>query len=67
MLDPPPITDELWVKVPPDAQAAIAAAFLAVRQRVDELETRVRGADADGRRDLPATGSQRPGLPEHVL
>jgi transposase len=32
MIDPPPIPEELWAKVPPDAQAAIAAAFLAMRQ-----------------------------------
>ncbi len=41
MPNPLPILDELWANVPPDAQAAIAAVFLAMRQRVDEPETRV--------------------------
>jgi hypothetical protein len=36
--NPLPIPDELWDKVPPDAQAAIAAAFLAMQQRISDLE-----------------------------
>ena len=58
MLDSPPIPDELWAKVPPDAQAAIAIAFLAMRQRVDELETRVR--DLEARLRLDSTNSSKP-------
>ena len=58
MIDPPPIPDELWAKVPPDAQAAIAAVFLAMRQRVDELETRV--GDLEARLKLNSTNSSKP-------
>jgi transposase len=58
MTDPLPIPDELWAKVPPDAQAAIAAIFLAMRQRVDELETRVR--DLEARLQLNSTNSSKP-------
>jgi transposase len=58
MIDPPPIPDELWAKVPPDAQAAIAAVFLAMRQRVDELETRV--GDLEARLKLNSTNSSNP-------
>jgi transposase len=58
MIDPLPIPDELWAKVPPDARAAIAAVFLAMRQRVDELETRVR--DLEARLKLNSTNSSKP-------
>jgi transposase len=58
MIDPLPIPEELWAKVPPDAQAAIAAAFLAMRQRVDELETRV--GDLEARLQLNSTNSSKP-------
>jgi transposase len=58
MIDPLPIPEELWAKVPPDAQAAIAAVFLAMRQRVDELETRVR--DLEARLQLNSTNSSKP-------
>jgi transposase len=58
MIDPPPIPDELWAKVPPDAQAAIAAVFLAMRQRGDALETRVR--DLEARLQLNSTNSSKP-------
>src|SRR3954468_11148484 len=58
MLNPLPIPDELWAKVPPDAQAAIAAVFLAMRQRVDELETRV--GDLEARLKLNSTNSSKP-------
>jgi transposase len=40
MTDPLPIPDELRAEVPPDAQEAIAAVFLATRERVNELEAR---------------------------
>jgi transposase len=58
MIVPLPIPDDLWTQVPPDAQAAIAAAFLAMRQRVDELETRVR--DLEARLKLNSTNSSKP-------
>ncbi len=58
MTAPLPISDELWAKVPPGAQAAIAAVFLAMRQRVDELETRVR--DLEARLKLNSTNSSKP-------
>ena len=45
-------------KVPTDAQAAIAAVFLATGQRVDELETRVR--DLEARLKLNSTNSSKP-------
>jgi transposase len=58
MIDPLPIPDELWAKVPPDAQAAIAAVFLAIRQRVDELEARTH--DLEARLKLNSTNSSKP-------
>src|SRR5215210_6318636 len=58
MIDPLPIPDELWAKVPPDAQAAIAAVFLAMRQRGDGLETRV--GDIEARLKLNSTNSSQP-------
>jgi transposase len=58
MIDPLPIPDELWATVPPDAQAAIAAVFMAMRQRGDELETRVR--DLEARLKLNSTNSSKP-------
>jgi transposase len=58
MIDPLPISEELWAKVPPDAQAALAAAFLAMRQRVEELETRL--GDFEARLKLNSTNSSRP-------
>ncbi len=58
MIDPLPIPEELWAKVPPDAQAALAAAFLAMRQRVEELETRL--GDLEARLKLNSTNSSKP-------
>jgi transposase len=58
MLDPLPIPDELWAKVPPDAQVALAAVFRAMQQRVNELETRVR--DLEARLQLNSTNSSKP-------
>src|SRR3954471_10297326 len=58
MIDPLPIPDELWARVPPDAQAALATAFLAMRQRVEELETRVH--DLEARLKLNSTNSSKP-------
>lgn len=58
MINPLPIPDELWAKVPPDAQAAIAALFLAMTQRTEQLEARVR--DLEARLKLNSTNSSRP-------
>ena len=58
MTNPLPIPDELWAKVPPGAQAAIAAVFLAMEQRVIELETRV--GDLEARLKLNSTNSSKP-------
>jgi transposase len=58
MTNPLPIPDELWTKVPPDAQAALAAVFLAMQQRIVDLETRVR--DLEARLQLNSTNSSKP-------
>jgi transposase len=58
MIDPLPIPEELWADVPPGAQAALAAVFLAMRRHVDELETRVR--DLEARLKLNSTNSSKP-------
>src|SRR5215210_457529 len=58
MIDPLPIPDELWAEVPPEAQAALAAVFLAMRQRVEQLETRVH--DLEARLKLNSTNSSKP-------
>ncbi len=58
MTNPLPIPDELWAKVPPDAQAAIAPLFLAMEQRTDQLETRVR--DLEARLKLNSSNSSKP-------
>jgi transposase len=58
MIDPLPIPDELWAKVPPDAKAAIVAILLAMQQRVNELETRVR--DLEARLKLNSNNSSKP-------
>lgn len=58
MTNPLPIPDELWNKVPPDAQAAIAALFLVLTQRIGELEARVR--DLEARLKLNSTNSSKP-------
>jgi hypothetical protein len=48
----------------PEARGDLASDQRGHRQRTGES---VRGADADGGGDLPATGAQRPGLPDVVL
>jgi len=58
MIHPLPIPDELWSKVPPDSQAAIAALFVAVQQRTHELETRL--GDLEARLKLNSTNSHKP-------
>ena len=54
----PPIPGPLWDTVPPDAQAALLAAFDALRQQVDQLERRVR--DLEARLQLNSTDSSKP-------
>jgi transposase len=58
MTDPLPIPDELWNKVPADAQAAVAAVFLAMQQRINELEGRLH--DLEVRLKLNSTNSSKP-------
>ena len=58
MTNPLPIPDERWAEVPRDAQATIAAVFLAMQDRADELEVRVR--DLEGRLKLNSTNSSKP-------
>jgi transposase len=58
MIDPLPIPDELWARVPPDAQTALALVFVAMQQRADELETRAR--DLEARLKLNSTNSSKP-------
>src|SRR5271165_2303500 len=58
MNSPLPIPDELWNKIPAAAQAAVAAVFLAMQQRITELATRVR--DLEARLRLNSTNSSKP-------
>jgi transposase len=58
MIDPLPIPDELWNKIPADAQAAVAAVFLAMQQRISDLEAKVR--DLEARLKLNSTNSSKP-------
>jgi hypothetical protein len=37
----PPIPEPLWATVPPEAQAALLAAFASLERRVAELEARL--------------------------
>ena len=61
MIDPLPVPEDLWAKVPSDAQAAIAAVFLAMKRRVDEPLTRV--GDLEARLKLDSTNSSKPPRP----
>ncbi|APW60080.1 IS66 family transposase [Paludisphaera borealis] len=58
MTNAPPIPEELWSKVPPDAQAAVAAVFLATQRRIDVLERRI--ADLEARLNQNSTNSSKP-------
>jgi transposase len=58
MTNPLPISDELWNKIPPDSQAAVAPVFLSMEQRIADLEARVR--DMEPRRKLNSTNSSKP-------
>jgi transposase len=61
MTSPLPIPDDLWGTVPPDAQAAIAAVFVAMQQRHADLDARVR--DLEARLKLNSTNSSKPPRP----
>jgi transposase len=58
MTNPLPIPDALWAEVPPDAQAATAAVFVAMQQRITALEARV--CDLEARLKLNSTNSSKP-------
>jgi transposase len=54
----PPISESLWNTIPKDAQAALLVAFAADRDRIAELERRVR--DLEARLKLNSTNSSKP-------
>lgn len=58
MINPLPIPDELWGEVPPDSQAAIAVAFQAMQQQINDLEVRLH--DLEARLKLNSTNSSQP-------
>jgi transposase len=58
MILPPPIPESLWNTVPPDAPAALLAAWDSDQQRIAELERRVR--DLEARLKLNSTNSSTP-------
>src|SRR5512146_3182425 len=58
MIDPLPISEALWNTVPPAAQAALLAVLAVDRQRIHELEQRVR--DLEARLKLNSTNSSKP-------
>ena len=58
MILPPPIPETLWNTVPPDAQAALLAVVNSDRQRIAEVEQRVR--DLEARLKLNSTNSSKP-------
>jgi transposase len=47
----PPISESLWNTVPPEAQAALRVAFVALERRIAELEARL---------NLNSTNSSKP-------
>jgi transposase len=53
-----PIPDELWKKIPPDLQAAVAAVIFAMQQQISDLDVRVR--DLEARLKLNSTNSSKP-------
>src|SRR5262245_32124228 len=54
----PPIPESLWNTVPPDARAALQAAWDSLRARIAELEAKVRELEA--RLQLNSTNSSKP-------
>src|SRR6476659_2705226 len=53
-----PIPEPLWNTVPPEAQAALVAAWNSLQDRIAELEARVR--DLEARLKLNSTNSSKP-------
>jgi transposase len=58
MTNPLPIPDELWSQIPPVSRATVAAVFLAMQQRISDLEAKVR--DLEARLRLNSTNSSKP-------
>src|SRR5215468_3048581 len=54
----PPIPEPLWDTIPSDAQAALLAAWVAMRQQLARLEQRVRDLEAGLK--LNSTNSSKP-------
>ena len=54
----PPITESLWNTIPKDAQDALLAAFASQRERIAELERRIK--DLEARLKLNSTNSSKP-------
>src|SRR5438093_13310315 len=54
----PPITESLWNTVPNAAQAALLAVFASDRERIAELERRIK--DLEARLQLNSTNSSKP-------
>src|SRR3954452_20872735 len=74
----PPIPEPLWGRIPPDVQAALAAAFDRIERRVAELEQRIGKNSTNSSRPpssdppsvkrrppAPASGKKRGGQPGH--
>jgi transposase len=74
----PPIPEPLWGRIPPDVQAALAAAFDRIERRVAELEQRIGRNSTNSSRPpstdppslkrrppAPASGKERGGQPGH--
>src|SRR3954451_13577736 len=74
----PPIPEPLWGRIPPDVQAALAAAFDRIERRVAELEQRIGRNSTNSSRPpstdppslkrrppAPASGKKRGGQPGH--
>jgi transposase len=58
MISQPPIPEPLWSAVPPEAQAALLAAWKSLQDRIAELEARVH--DLEARLKLNSTNSSKP-------
>src|SRR6059058_1212658 len=74
----PPIPGPLWGRIPPDVQAALAAAFDRIERRLPELEQRIGRNSTNSSRPpstdppsvkrrppAPASGKKRGGQPGH--
>jgi transposase len=63
MVRPPLIPKDHWDSIPPAAQAAVLAAFVAFQAQITSLETRVAELEARSRKD--ATNSSKPPSTTH--